>query len=98
MKKKCKLNSSLVEKLSEKFLQTEMLLWIAHTTLLINLIFAINCLNDAHQPQVNTTAQKRVSAKIYPSYGDFKIGVLVSVRLHSPGKKNTRNLECGKVR
>lgn len=87
-----------VEKLSGKFLRTEMLLWIAHITILINLILTINCLNDSHQPQVKAPAPKRVSAKIYPSHGDFKIGVLVSVRLHSPGKKNTRNLECGKVR
>mgnify|MGYP003449585149 FL=1 len=67
-----------------------MRLWIvAHTTILINLIFTINCFNDT---------KKRVSGKVYPSQtGDFKIGILVSVRLHSPGKKNTRNLECGKV-
>lgn len=64
-----------------------MRLWIV--TIFINLIFTINCFNDT---------KKRVSAKVYPSQkGDFKIGVLVSVRLHSPGKKNTRNLECGKV-
>lgn len=74
-----------------------MLLWIAHVTILINLIFAINCLNDSHQPHANATTTKRVSAKIYPSHGDFKIGVLVSVRLHTPGRKNTRNLECGKA-
>lgn len=75
---------------------TEMI-WITHITILINLIFTINCLNDTHQPLTNVTS-KRVSAKIYPSHGgDFKIGVLVSVRLHAPGKKNTRNLECGKA-
>jgi hypothetical protein len=65
-----------------------MVLWIAFGTILINLIRIINCLND---PNTNTTRFAAVK-------GDFKIGFLVSVRLHTPGKKNTRNLECGKVR
>lgn len=64
-----------------------MVLWIARILILMSLIFTINSLN-----YTNTT--KRVSAAIS---GDFKIGVLLSVRLHNPGKKNMRNLECGKV-
>lgn len=64
-----------------------MVFWIARSAILMNLIFTINSLNYS-----NTT--KRVSAAII---GDFKIGFLVSVRLHTPGRKNTRNLECGKV-
>lgn len=78
-----------------------MVQWIAQTTIIVNLIFTINCLSDTpthNQQLLNSTGNKRVSAKVYPSHGgDFKIGVLVSVRLHAFGKKNTRNLECGKV-
>jgi hypothetical protein len=78
---------------------SKMLLWITHAALLMTSIAVVNSLNELHQQQfVNSTGGKRVSAKVYPSHGgDFKIGVLVSVRLHTPGKKNTRNLECGKV-
>lgn len=65
----------------------KMVLWIAHSAILMNLIITINSLNYA-----NTT--KRVSASIV---GDLKIGFLVSVRLHNPNRKSTRNLECGKV-
>lgn len=61
---------------------------IFNYTILLNLILAINCLNTT----TNTT--KRVSASLQ---GDFKIGILVSVRLHQPGKKQTRNLDCGMV-
>lgn len=69
-----------------------MVLWIARTTVLMNLIFTINCLNYSAN---STSTQKRVSAAII---GDFKIGFLVSVRLHNPGRqKISRNLECGKV-
>ena len=63
-----------------------MVFWITHCVILINLILTINCLNE--NPTKNNSAIEK---------GDFKVGVLVSVRLHSPGKKNTRNLECGKV-
>lgn len=63
------------------------MLWITRIVVLMNLIFTINSLNY-------TNPTKRVSAAII---GDFKIGFLVSVRLHTPGKKNTRSLECGKV-
>lgn len=59
---------------------------IAHCMILINFIITINCLNE--NPTRNNSAIEK---------GDFKVGVLVSVRYHSPGKKNTRNLECGKV-
>lgn len=68
-----------------------MVLWIALASVLMNLIFSINSLNYSGNSTSNT---KRVSAAII---GDFKIGFLVSVRLHNPGRKSTRNLECGKV-
>lgn len=69
-----------------------MVFWIARSTVLMNLIFTINSLN--YSANAGSTSTKRVSAAII---GDFKIGFLVSVRLHTPGRKNTRNLECGKV-
>lgn len=64
-----------------------MVQWIANYAILMSLICTINSLN-------NTNTTKRVSAAIV---GDLKIGFLVSVRLHNPNKKSTRNLECGKV-
>lgn len=64
-----------------------MVLWIGLSAILMNLILTINSLNYP-----NTT--KRVSAAII---GDFKIGFLVSVRLHTQTARKTRNLECGKV-
>lgn len=80
------------EKWRHKEFQVEiMVLWIARTTVLMNLIFTINSLNYSAN---STSSTKRVSAAII---GDFKIGFLVSVRLHNPGRKSTRNLECGKV-
>lgn len=69
-----------------------MVLWITCCAILMNLILAINSLNFSANGTGSTT--KRVSAAII---GDFKIGFLVSVRLHNPGRKSTRNLECGKV-
>lgn len=65
-----------------------MVLWIA---VLMNLISTINCLNYS----ANSTSSKSVSAAII---GDFKIGFLVSVRLHNPQRqKSNKFLECGKV-
>lgn len=70
-----------------------MVLWIARTTVLMNLIFTINCLNYSAN---STSTQKHTKAAAIT--GDFKIGFLVSVRLHNPGRqKISRNLECGKV-
>ncbi|CRL04842.1 CLUMA_CG017895, isoform A [Clunio marinus] len=70
-----------------------MVLWITQSAILINLILTIN--SQSSFPNT-TTSTKRVSAATI--IGDFKIGFLVSVRLYTPVKKHTRNLECGKIR